>query len=200
MYAVVAPGFACVYSNWADVERIKKLYPYPKWVKCKTDEEAQEWIRRNSYGHRLSRVYNYGNTLKDLHIYVNYHICKDSVLYVLDCSRIGRVQIDSDNVEVKYEGSKISVKLNDIFVSNETIAGHMSAIYNLLKILGDYIDVNIELPYYSLFYSLTSYSRGNCRAITIVKKVIEERLGAVAFSLSMDKFSEEEYYVRDSRQ
>ncbi len=194
MYAVIAPGFSCVYTNWADVERIKALYPYPKWCKCKSNDEALEWIRRNSYGHSLSRVYNYGNTLKNLYIYVTYHIYKDSVCYNLDCSRIGRIRINAPNTVVQYLGSKVSVKLENIFVSDETIAGHMSVIYNLLQIVGDFIDVNIELPYYCLFYCLTSYSRGNSRTITIVKKAIEERLGAVSFSLNMDKFSKEECY------
>ena len=62
MYAVVAPGFSCVYSSWSDVERIKALYPYPKWCKCSTETEAQAWIKRNSYSNKLSSIYNYGNT------------------------------------------------------------------------------------------------------------------------------------------
>ena len=62
MYAVVAPGFSCVYSSWSDVERIKALYPYPKWCKCNTETEAQAWIKRNSYSNKLSSIYNYGNT------------------------------------------------------------------------------------------------------------------------------------------
>lgn len=193
MYAVVAPGFSCTYTNWADVERIKALYPYPKWHKCTTPEDAQEWIRRNSYGHGLSRVYNYGNTLDNLCLYVQYKIFDSCIKYMVDCSSIGGIKIDAPGTVIKYQGTKIFIELQDIFVSNETIAGHMSAIYNLLQILGDYIDVNIELPYYSLFYGLTSYSKGNSRTVTIVKKAIEERLGAVAFSLKMDQFSKEEY-------
>ncbi len=193
MYAVVAPGFSCVYSNWADVERIKRIYPYPKWCKCRTEVEANEWIRRNTYGHKLSRVYNYGNTLKNMFIYVTYRICEDCVYYVLDCSRVGHVRLHNPNILVEYKGDKIYVKLSDIFLSNETISGHMSAIYNLLQFVGDYIDLNIELPYYALFYSLTSYTRGNSRTIATVKNAIEERLGEVAFSLDMKDFSEEEY-------
>lgn len=199
MYAVVAPGLSCTYSNWADVERIKALYPYPKWAKCKTYEEAQEWLKRNSYSHRLSRVYNYGNTFKELYIYVKYKIDKGAVHYYLDCSRIGRVRITAPDTTVRYSGTDVYVRLNNIFISDETIAGHMSAIYNLLKILGDYIDVNIELPCYAIFYCLTGYSKGNSRTIAIVKKLIDERLGAVALSLKMDKFSQEEIDARDTR-
>ena len=192
MYAVVAPGFSCVYSNWADVERVKALYPYPKWCKCYSEEEAQAWIKRNSYGKHLSRVYNYGNSFPELNIYVRYHIGTDCVYYILDCSKVGSIRIHAPDALVEYKGSKIFVKLPNIKVSNETVAGHMSAIHNLLQIVGDYVDLNIELPYYSLFYCLTGYSRGNSRPITLVRQLIDRRLGAVALSLKLENFSKEE--------
>jgi hypothetical protein len=199
MYAVVAPGFSCVYSNWADVERIKALYPYPKWIKCHSEEEARAWIKRNSYGKHLTGIYNYGNTFRSLYIDAKYKIGDGCIYYVLDCSKVGHIRIHTKDVFVEYKGSKIYIKLPNIYVSNETTAGHMSAIHNLLKILGDYVDVNIELPYYSLFYCLTVYSKGNNRPVQLVKNLIEQRLGAVALSLKMENFSEEEsaYVNRD---
>ena len=192
MYAVVAPGFNGIYTNWADVERVKALYPYPKWAKCFSETEAQNWIRRNSYGWTLHSVYNYGNTLKDLYINAKYKICSDCIYYVLDCSRIGRIRIHSPGTLIEYKGNKIYIKLPDIQVSNESVAGHMSAIHNLLKIIGDYVDVNIELPYYSLFYFLTSYCRGNSRPIMLVKELINKRLGEVAYSLKLEQMDKEE--------
>ena len=190
MYAVVAPGFSCVYSSWSDVERIKALYPYPKWCKCSTETEAQAWIKRNSYSNKLSSIYNYGNTLKDLYIDVKYKIAKDCIYYVLDCKRIGRLRLNVEGILVEYKGSKIYVKLPNTYVSDETVAGHMSAIHNLLQFVGDYVDLNIELPYYSLFYCLTVYSKGNNRHVKLVKDLIDERLGAVALSLKL--FNKEE--------
>ena len=192
MYAVVAPGISCVYTNWSDVERIKSLYLYPKWIKCFSEEEAQAWIKRNSYNRHLSRIYNYGNTFKNLYIDVKYKIAPDCIYYRLDCKRIGNVRIRAEDVLIEYKGSNIFIKLPNIFVSNETVAGHMSAIHNLLRIVGDYVDLNIELPYYSLFYCLTVYSRGNNRPIQLVKNLIDNRLGAVALSLKLENFSEEE--------
>lgn len=191
MYAVVAPGLSCIYTNWSDVERIKALYPYPKWYKCQSEEEAHAWIKRNSYSRNLSRVYNYGNTFPNLHVDAKYMIFNDSIRYVLDCSKIGHIRIHAEGVLTEYKGSKIYVILPNIFVSNETVAGHMSAIHNLLQIVGDYVDINIELPYYSLFYCLTVYSRGNNRHIQLVKDLIAGRLGAVALSLKLENFVEE---------
>ena len=192
MYAVVAPGFSNVYSSWYDVERIKKLYPYPKFCKVRNEAEAYEWIRRNSYGTGLSRVYNYGDTFSDLYIYVTYKIGPDCVYYVLDTSRIGNIRIHSSEALIEYKGDKIYIKYPNLFITNESIAGHMSIVYNLLILVGDYIDVNIELPYYSIFYALTSYSKGKCRSIQVVQDLISARLGAVAYSLKMENFSDEE--------
>lgn len=192
MYAVVAPGFSCVYTNWADVERVKALYPYPKWCKCRTEEDAHEWIRRNSYNRSLTGIYNYGNTLNDLYINASYKIGADCIYYVLDCSRVGRLRISASDALIEYKGNKIYVRLPNIKVSNETVAGHMSAIHNLLQIVGDYVDLNIELPYYSLFYCLTVYSKSNNRYIYRVKDLIDNRLGAVAYTLKMNNLSAEE--------
>lgn len=192
MYAVVAPGFSGVFTNWKDVERIKALYPYPKWIKVQSEETAREWLRRNAYGWKLHGVYNYGNTLDDFYIDAKYRIAPDCVYYVLDVSRVGSIKIRHEAVIVEYHGDKIYMRLPNIKLSNETVAGHMSAIYNLIKIVGDYLDINIELPYYSLFYCLSSYTGGNSRPIALVQELISNRIGAVAYSLKLEHFSMEE--------
>lgn len=192
MYAVVAPGFSCIYTNWESVERIKALYPYPKWTKVSTEEEAHEWIKRNKYGRHLNSIYNYGNTFDKFYINVHYRILNNYVYYVLDCSRVGDMRINNPGALVEYKGRKIYVKQTNMSVSNETVAGHMSALHNLLSFVGDYIDLNIELDYYSLYYCLTVYSRNRSRPIRIVKEAIKNRLGAVAFSLKLREFSDEE--------
>lgn len=191
MYAIVAPGFSSVFTNWEDVERVRALYPYPKWCKCYSEEEAHNWIKRNSYGAKSARVYNYGDTLKDFYIDAKYKIMKDCVYYVLDCSRIGSIRVNVPNALVEYKGNKIYIKLNNIYLSNETVSGHMSALHNLLLIVGNYVDINIELPYYSLYYCLAVYSKGNNRAINIVKNLLNERLGSVAYTLNFDNLIEE---------
>lgn len=192
MYAIVAPGLSGVFANWSDVDRIRRLYPYPKWTKCATEEQAHEWLRRNTYGHGLSAITNYGNTLENLYIKVKYKIFTDCICYVLDCKHVGNIRLHNDDALIEYKGSKINIKLDNIYLSNESISGHMSAIYNILNMLGPYIDVDIELPYYSLFYALTGYSKGNNRYVQIVKSLIDDRLGEVAYSLKLENIVKEE--------
>lgn len=185
MYAVVAPGFKGVFESWSDVERIKVLYPYPKWAKVKTAEEANTWLARNAYGRNLDYIYNYGDTFEKLHLDAKYRIGTDCIFYVIDFKNLGHLRITAPNTLVKYEGTKAFVRLKGVTVSEESLSGHLSAVYSLLEILGPYVDVNIELPYYSIFYALTSYSRGKNRYVTIVKDLITNRIGEVAYSLHM---------------
>ena len=186
MYAVVAPGFSCIYSNWKDVERVKALYPYPKWKKCKTEEEAQEFLKRNTCSKKLKELYNYGSTFQDMYIDVKYRIAPDCVYYVLDTKRLGVVRLHADNAIIEYKGTKIYIKLLNTKLSDESIAGHMSAIHNLLSIVGEFVDLNIELPNYSIFYCLTVYSKGNNRSVQLTRDAISKRLCEVAFTLKME--------------
>lgn len=185
MYAVVAPGISAIYTNWKDVERIKSLYPYPKWQRVDSENQAEEWLRRNTYGWGLHTVNKYGNTMNDLYIDAKYQIFEDYLGIVYDTSKVGQVRIPETRNVVAYLGDKIHVKVPDIYLSNESITGHMSAIYNVLNLVGDIIDINIELPYYSIFYSLTGYSKGNLRSISTVKDMIRNRQGAVSYTIRL---------------
>ena len=191
MYAVVAPGFSCVYTNWKDVERIKALYPYPKWCKCQTESEAHEFIRRNSYGKSVKQLYNYGDTFSDLFVDIKYRIGPDCVYYMLDTKRVGNLRLPTDRALVEYKGNRIYVKIPDIYLSDESIAGHMSAIYNILALIGNFVDVNIELPNYSIFYCLTAYSRGNNHSVKVTRDFINERLCKVAYTLKMRNYGDD---------
>lgn len=185
MYAVVAPGISAVYTNWRDVERIKSLYPYPKWQRVDSEAAAKEWLRRNTYGWGLKTVNKYGNTLNNLYIDAKYKIFSDYLGIVYDTSRVGQVRIPETRNIVAYIGDKIHVKIPDIYLSEESITGHMSAIYNVLNLVGDIIDINIELPNYSIFYSLTSYSKGNLRSISTVRDTVRNRQGAVSYTIQL---------------
>lgn len=185
MYAVVAPGFSGVFTNWHEIERVKALYPYCKWQKFHDEASAQEFIKRNLSNHVVKQLYNYGNTLRDLYVDAIYKIGPDCVYYVLHCQRVGRLRLNCPEALVEYKGSKIYVKVPNMYLSDESIAGHMSAIHNLLTLVGDYIDLNITLPNYSVFYALTAYNKGGSRAISVTRDLIDRRLCQVAFTLKM---------------
>ena len=51
---------------------------------------------------------------------------------------------------------------------------------------GEFVDLNIELPNYSIFYCLTVYSKGNNRSVQLTRDAISKRLCEVAFTLKME--------------
>ena len=173
MYAVVAPGLHGIYYNWKDVERIHALYPYAKWGKFYNEQDAQEFIKRNTNHHVVKQLYNYGDTLSDLYIDAKYKITNECLFFVFDTKRVGRVRILSEDAVVEYKGSKIYVRLSNIKLSDLTISSHMSAIYTMLHLLGDYVDVNISLPNFSVYYALTTYSGNKSRAIQTTRAYIQ---------------------------
>ena len=185
MYAVVAPGFSSVYTDWKDVERIRALYPYPKWIKCRTEAEAHEFIKRNSYSKKVKQLYNYGDTLEDLYVNAEYKIGPDCVYYIIDTRRVGNIRLLSEDALVEYKGNKIFVKIPNIYLSDELLSGHMSAIHNLLHLVGEFIDINITVPNFAVFYSLTVYSKGANRVVQLTRDAISKRLCKVAFTLKM---------------
>lgn len=180
-YAIVAPGISGVYSEWKSIERIKALYPYPKFAKFEYEVDAYNWLKANKYSNKRHGIYNYGSTFHDRYIDVKYKICEDCVYYKLDCKRMGRLRLDLDNAIVEYKGSQILVRFDNMSLSNMSITGHMSAIYNLLDFVGPYVDLNIRVEYYAIFYCLTGYTGSN-RYVTTVRDMITERLCEVAVS------------------
>lgn len=185
MYAIVAPGLSCILSSWEDVERIKKLYPYPKWYKGYSTSDCANWLNANKYSRRLSGFSKYGDTFKDLYISAKYKIAADCVYFVLDLSKVGNVRLRCEGALIEYRGYKAYMKVPSLKVSNETIAGHLSAIYTLLKSVGDYVDIDIELPYYALYYALTQYDSNKSLPIVTIRDLINKRIGAVSYTLPL---------------
>ena len=182
-YAIVAPDFETITNDYKVLERIKALYAYPKWKLCKTEAEALTFIRLNKYKHHVRQLYNYGDTFRDMYVNVKYIIFPNSVFYTLDTSKVGHLRINCADALVEYRLNTINIRIGNLQLSNDTIAGHMSAIHHLLNIVGDFVDLNITLPNYSIFYSLTYYNKGRSRAINITQDAIRHRLCKVAFTL-----------------
>ena len=181
-YAITAPGIAGVYTNWSEIERIKALYPYPKFRKFVYEADAYTWLKQNKYPVKATRVYNYGNTFDDLYINVKYKITSECVYVSLDCKRVGNVRLYVPDAAIEYKGDKILMRLPYVNFSEESLASHMSVIYNILQMVGQYMDVNIHLEYYSLYYSLAS---GHCetnRYVQFVLGLMSDRIGCTAFS------------------
>lgn len=183
IYAIVAPGYSLVTTDWNKIERVKALYPFPKWQKCRSEEEANLFVKKNYVPRPVKLMYNYGDTFKDLYINASYKIGKDCLYFEYDTSRVGMLKFRDPSMVVEVAGKMIYVKMPNIYLSENSISSHMSAIYNLLLTLGPNVDVNIRIKYFAVYYSLTSYTGTGVHAINVVCDYIKNRLCKVAFTL-----------------
>lgn len=186
-YAVVVPGISTVFDNWADVERICALYPYPKFRKFTTREECWEFVKRHTSKKVYTDIYKYGDTFDNLYVTIEYFICEDKVCYNFKTKKIGylTVECSDPNVHFTNRNGVIKATLSDIRLNDDLITSHVIAIWHGLKIIGDYVDVDIKVPDHSVFYALTTY-KGRNRAINRVRDFIDNRIAKV--SLSMKDF------------
>lgn len=185
-YGLVAPGYKTITTDYQMVERAKVFYPYLKWRKFTTSEAALEFISRNYTDKRVKMIRNYGDTFNDLYISAKYTIANNSVYYELDTRRVGNFRIIAPSALVEYRAGRVYIKMENAYLDPNSISGNMSAIFHLLDIVGECIDVNLMLPNFSIYYALTQYKRGNIRPIRLVQDKIASRLCKVAFTLNME--------------
>lgn len=180
-YAVVAPGFSAIYADWRMVDRARVFYPYIKWKKFYTEGQAEDFIQKNKCSAKVD-MYNYGDTFDDLYLTVAYEILNESVMYTIWTNKIGQIRIHNPDYVIEYGASKIKATL-PIILGPNSIASHMSVVYNLLLLVGDYVDVNLIVPNYSVFYALTYYTGHRNRAVRLVRDFISTRVCKVGFTL-----------------
>lgn len=181
MYAVVAPGLKGVYEDQKTIDRILALYPYTKFRKFQTEEECWRFLARYENNHGIDEIYNYGETFNTHFVTMEYFV-RDSLYYNFRTEKLGYIKVVYPNALVENRSNLIKVKLDNIVANNDSIFGHMIAIYHGLKIIGGFIDVNIVVPDHSVFYAVHSYT-GNNRVIGRVKDLMRKRQGKVALTL-----------------
>ena len=183
MFAVVANGIQAICKTQRQLDCIISIYPYPKFKKCSTEEEAREWLRWNSRKYTSLKHERYGNTSISGYARIEYFIDNVNTYYNIHTERVGyiRVQHESD-IRVDSRRDLLKVKVLNSKLNNNLIMHHAIAIRRILRILGQYIDVDIVVPDISVFLALTKYN-GNNYMIRGVQKDIATRLGAVSITV-----------------
>jgi hypothetical protein len=183
-YGYVGPGMFHVTKNYQVIDRLAALFPYSKYRKFRTEEEAWEFITRNGKRPELKNVVRYGDTFENHYVTVDYIITEDTVFYNVSTSKLGYIKLISDdsNFVIENRTDMITVRLKNIFLNKDMISSHAIAIYHILKLLGNYIDVEVIVPDHSIFYMLTIYT-GSKPTILKLKKLIGSRQGKLSVTL-----------------
>lgn len=182
MYAVVAPGLKGIYEDPKVIDNILALYPYTKFRKLSTEEECWAFLERYENNHGIDEIRDFGDTFDNHHVVMEYFIHKQNLYFNYDTSKLGTLRIVKESAVIENRTNLIKAMIPNVIVDSNTIGGHVIAIYNGIKLLGDFVDVEVVVPDHSIFYAIRSYT-GNSRTIARLKDYLKTRLGKVSVTL-----------------
>lgn len=187
MYVFVANGYKGIIESKQVLDVMSSIYPYPKFRKVRTMEDAIHFLARYDRGEVQPNFDTYGDTDKNFGFAkINYVIDKDDLFVTIDTSKVGFIRINpngmSDTV-VDNRPTMIRVRISGIYLNNDLISDHCVAITTILNLLGGYVDVNIVVPDISIYLAMTRYT-GDNYIIRECREVLQNRLGGVSITIS----------------
>ena len=183
MFAVVANGIQTICKTQRALGTIIALYPYPKFQKCSTYEEAREWIRKHSRTFTSLKRERYGDVGYCGYARIEYFIVNGFSYYNIYTRRVGQLRIDSSEyIHVDNRRNLIKVKITDTMLDDDLIQHHVIAITRILKLLGGFVDVDVVVPDVSIYLALTKYS-GNDYVIRSFQRLQQSRLGGFSVTV-----------------
>lgn len=183
MFAVVANGIQTICRTQRQLSSIIAVYPYPKFQKCATEEEAREWLRKNARSINSAIYDKYGNTSVWGFAQIEYFISQNNIYYNIDTRKLGVIRVrPASDVKVDARQELVKVKVCNVRLDDNLIESHVVAVRRILKILGEYADVDIIVPDISIYLAATKYT-GKNYMVRGLQQDIQNRLGAVSFTV-----------------
>lgn len=183
MYALVANGIATVCSSYRQLQALIALYPYPKFQKVASKEEGRRWLRAHTRRVNSVSFHNYGDTATTGFVTIRYEITEEGISYQLDTRCVGFLKFHApEGVLVCNKSEEIKVWVTDVRLDDKLIIHHLIAIRRILRMLGEFIDVNVVVPDISVYLALAKYT-GKNYMINAVQRDVATRLGAVAVTI-----------------
>lgn len=183
MFAVVANGLATICKTQRELQFILAIYPYPKFQKCRTKEEASLWLRQNSRTFDSMNIEKYGDVSDNGYVTMEYFIVDANTYYNFYTEKVGRLRIHpAQGVAVDNRNELIKVKVYNSSLDTLLIQHNVVAIERGLNLIGEYVDVNIVVPDISVYLAITKYSGRDFR-IQRLQRVLRNRLGAYSITV-----------------
>lgn len=182
LYAVIIPdGEKRICTSWAEAEQListscfaiyRKFFNYDAALKFLTTREARK---------TLSRLKGFGDILSNCHLKINYMFDSNSIYINIDRSLLPNVTLSSrDDLCINYSRNIIAIKEN-LVLSRDKLSPHIIIINEILEIVGDFIDIELFIPYNSIYYVLEKYNGTNIK-IRSIQDRIKSRRGNIAYT------------------
>ena len=159
------------------------IYPYPKFQKCFSEEEAREWLREHSRVITSEDRELYGNVVCCGYARVEYFIHGGITYYNVYTKRVGYLRIDpTEHISVDNRRELIKIKVKDTVLDDYIIQHHIIAINRILKLIGDFVDVDVVVPDLSIYLAAVKYT-GKDYSIRSLQRIISNRLGGFSVTV-----------------
>lgn len=185
-YAYVGGGIKTVLTDFKDVKDLQLKHPYSSFRKFHKQDKAWEWLDRRKDIGEARDVIRYGDTFQHCYVTMEYFIRGEEVYYNFRTPKVGQLFITTEDKNVAIENRKevIKVKVSKVHLA-DTILGHLAAIYQGVKILGELIDIEIIVPDHSIFYAITMYNGKDTR-IHRLQNLLKNRVAN--YSVTLEDF------------
>lgn len=182
MFVAIGSGKTRFCETQSELRQFQSIYPYVKYHYCKTKEEGLVWLRQNQRKIYDTRVTHFGSSVpQGGFIDIEYFIDGKNIYYNLHLKHFGKTRIlpDPDSgVLVDNRENIIKVKVLNTILNDYVIVHHGIAIQRVLRILGDFVDVNIHVPDMSVYIAFTSYT-GADATIRRIQEFLNRRAPSV---------------------
>ena len=184
MYAVVANGIQTICYNQRQLDNILTIYPYPKFAKVRDVDEGRAWLRQHTRGLNDYVFEKYGDTMCRGYASVSYKIHEDSTEYEIDTSKLGFIRIgEHKNVITDSRSDYLRVIVEGTNLNEDIIQHHVIAIRHIVKLLGEFVDLNIIVPDISIYLAIEKYT-GKDYIIKSAQREFKNRLGCLAITVN----------------
>lgn len=182
-YGYVGGGIKTVVRDFEKIRELQLKHPYSSFRKFYYEDKAWAWVKRRASIKDVKNIIRYGDTFHECYATMEYFITDDAVYYNFRTPKLGKIFLTSSdkNVSIENRLDLIMVKLSNAKLG-DTILGHLSAIYAGIRILGEFIDVEIVAKDHSIFYALTRYT-GNDNRIRRVAEYLDQRVAKFSVTL-----------------
>ncbi len=162
MYAFISNECRRVLISQQQLDFFMSIYSYPKFKKCNTMEEVNSFFAANDRKIFETKVKHYGKN-KVGYITIEYFIDGYNIYYNVQTQHFGYIKLRNipDNVKIDSQYDLMKIKILNVILNDKLIAHHCIAIQQILRLFGDYINIEIVIPSVSIFIALTRYTGKN---------------------------------------
>lgn len=184
MYAFVSNECQTIVKTQRQLDLMLSIFSYPKFKRITSREDALEFFASCNRNFIKTGFKQYGKSVDASYVSVQYFIDSNNIYVNVDTRRFGYIKLPDLPRNVRQDATYdyLKLKICNIRLDDSMIAHHCLAISNILRLFGEFIDIEFILPDISVYLACTKYNGANY-IIRSLQGQINNRYGRVYYTL-----------------